>query len=152
MMVISWDLQNNNRHCGTQLAVKNCPNFAIETMWVELEVIQKRTFQKARRLFLDIQGDNTGLLSDTKLSLSTGDQKVPFNDRTSVLNIIVFGQENQGTIVYSSTRDTIDFLDNQRAISPAFSTPGVDSNGLNSSNSTSNWISVRFGENCFDIR
>jgi hypothetical protein len=28
----------------------------------------------------------------------------------------------------------------------------VDSNGLNSSNSTSNWISVRFGENCFDFR
>ena len=81
MMVISWDSQNNNRNCGTQLAVKDCPNFAIETMWVELEVIQKRTFQKARRLFLDIQGDNTGLLSDTKLSFSPGDQISSFLDR-----------------------------------------------------------------------
>ena len=57
MMVISWDLPKQQPSLWDPAGgVKNCPNFAIETMWVELEVIQKRTFQKARRLFLDIQG------------------------------------------------------------------------------------------------
>ena len=116
--------------------MRNCPNFAIETMWAELEIIQKLTFQKTRNspLTFKVTIKLTCWVTVMEFSFSTGDRTIPLNKTTSVLKAAekVAGQHHFWSGKSrkkndSSKRDSMDSWPT-KGLSPTFSSPGMDSN------------------------